>query len=350
MSTAAFQRMDAANRPYNGHWSQHHSFDAAAITKALSALVGDPRRADDISNTFVMPELIHISKIANEQVFPEITYDKAFALAMDPPPWFSRSYSYNDATFTGSPEDDSGADWSDPGQRVTLNRKPNLSPILPKTTQYGWNIAEIAQAASVGLSLPAMSAIQARRVVETEFDIRAWLGRPNLGIPGLLTATGIGTDNASKQWSDPATTTAEIYADIQAVMYQGIVNASLGAWLPTHLAIPQTCITAFTRPMVLGGVGLMVTLGEYVKSNLQLEILPTVRLNHATPDMGKTGAAVMFRKDALTQRHILARGYYENAAQMVGRDLIVFADGVSGGLVVPQPTSVFALGNVAATL
>lgn len=349
---ALTQRMDERGLAFAGHWTQHHSFDKAELVKALRLSGMDNRRADEVSNLFVMPELIHLSKIANEQVFPEITYAKAFELASDAPPWYMTTYSYNDDTYTGSPDDYSGMDWSDPGRRVTLNRKPNLSPILPKTTSYNFNVAELARAAAAGVSLPARSAVQARRLIEQEFDIRAWLGRPQVGIPGLLTASGIATDAASTQWTDPAITTQAIYEDIRAKLYQAIINASLGAWMPTHLAIPQTVITVFTRPMVLDGVSLMVTLGEYVKQNLGLEILPTVRLNSASlpGDEGNTGVAVMFRKDEMCHRHILCRGYYENAAQVVGRDLIVYADGVSGGLVVPQPTSVAAISNVAAAL
>ena len=348
--SALNQRMDGG-RVFDGHWSQHYTFDKADLTKALVQVGGlDHRRADDVATKFVIPDLIHLSKIANEQVFPENTYAEAFALAPDSPPWYMESYTYYDVSYTGSPEDASGLDWSDPGRRADVNRKPNLSPILPKTTMYGFNVAELARMAALGQSLPALGAMQARRIIETEFDVRAWLGRPSLGIPGLISTTGIATDSAGTQW-DSATTEA-IYSDIRLKLYQQIINNSLGVWRPTHLALPQTVETIFTRPMVLGGTSLMVTLGEYVKKNLNLELIFTVRLNSAKigSDVSNTGVAVMYRKDALTQRHVLCRGYYENAAQMVGRDLQILCDGVSGGLVVPQPTSVAALSNVAAAL
>lgn len=335
---ACHQRMDANGRPTMDHWTKGIRFDWESLLHGMDTR---GKRADAFGNEFIVPELIHISKEVNKQVFPENTCMEAFASPITQPPWFAKVYDYNDESFSGSPEDETG-DWSDPGTSVGISRKPNLSPIRPFPVNYSVNIAELAQFASVGVSAMAEKAVQARRVAEQACDIRAWLGRPNLGIPGYATTVGISRDTVptvggATTWADKDGPT--IYEDFR-LMFTAIVQNSQGIFKPTDAWLPQKLEGVLTKPMVLGGVMLATNVQTYIEANLNIKIHYTVRLN----SISKTGAAgngavAMFKKSSDVQRHIMPRGYYEMGPQQVGRTMTVYGDIVSGGLVVPQPTS-----------
>src|SRR5947208_2749970 len=105
------QRCDAYGRPSLEHWTKHVQLPWAQL---LAGIDTRGKRADAFGNEFIVPELIHLSKIANEQVFPENTYAQAFEMAQDLPAWYDIAYNYNDNEYSGSPEDIAG-DWGDPG-------------------------------------------------------------------------------------------------------------------------------------------------------------------------------------------------------------------------------------------
>lgn len=337
-SAPLMQRCDAWGKPEISHWTKHTRFDWDNILQGIDTR---GRRADAFGNEFIVPDLIYISKEVNRQVFPENTFSRAFASPVAQPPWMSKVYDYNDETYSGSPEDENG-EWSDPGVAVGINRKPNLSPIRPFTCNYSVNIAELAQWATIGASAMAEKAVQARRVAEQALDIRAWLGRPNLGIPGYANTVGISRDTVPTvgghtTWADKSG--PEIFEDCRLI-YAAIIAASGGVWVPDSLWIPLKMRSILTKPMVLGGTMLMTNVQQYIEMNLDLKIDYSVRLNSIDKTGGTgTGAVAMFRKSSDVQRSILPRGYYELGPQQVGRTMTVYADVVSGGLVVPQPTS-----------
>lgn len=332
------QRMDAFGRPSLDHWTKHTRMDWETVLQGVD-LRG--KRADAFGNEFIVPELIHLSKIANEQVFPENTYAQAFALASDLPAWYDIAYNYNDNTYSGSPENVSG-DFSDPGIPVGISRSPNLSPIRPITVNYSVNIAEMARLGAQGTSAMAAKAKQARRVVDTAFDIWAWRGYSKLSIPGYCTTTGISRDTVPTvgghtTWTSK--TGPEIYEDVRLIC-QAINDNSKGVFFPTHMAVPQKLKTILTKPMVLGGVMLNMSVAAYIEAQLSLTVLYTVRLNDVDKNgAAGTGAVALYQKGEDTQRSLIVRDYYELGPQQVGRTMTVYADGVSGGLVIPQPTS-----------
>ena len=332
-------RMDGSGRIDEKHWAMRLSPQAWA--GLLDGLDTRGKRADAFGNEFIVPELIHISKEVNKQVFPENTAARAFAPPRSQPPWFDTTYMYTDETVSGSPEDETG-DWSDPGVTVGLSRKPNLSVIRPFPVNYSVNIAEMARYASIGVSPMADKAIQARRVAEQAIDIRAWLGRPNLGIPGYVLTPGISRDtvptvDGKKTWTQK--TGEQIYEDCRLI-YNAILVASKSIWRPRSMWLPQKMETILTKPMVVGGVALVTNVKQYIEMNLGLTIDYTIRLN----DINRNGAAgngavAMFLKSSDVHRAINPRGYYEMGPQQVGRTMTVYGDIVSGGLVVSQPTS-----------
>lgn len=343
---AFMQRVDATGRPSLDHWTKGLRFDWENMLHGID-LRG--KRADAFGNEFIVPELIYISKIVNEQVFPENTFAEAFELAPDMPPWYAKVYDYNDLTYSGTPVDETG-EWSDPGVAVGISRKPNLSPIRPIPVNYSVNIAEMAQFASIGQSAMSAKAVQARRVVEQTFDVRAWLGNANLGIPGYATTTGISRDTVPTvgghtTWNSKTGT--EIYADCR-LMYQAIIEASGGVWIPNTLAVPLKLKGVLTKEFGVAGTS-WLSVEKYIEMNLDVKIIYSVRLNNIDKNgSAGTGAVAMYRKDSAVMRHVLPRGYYELGPQQVGRTMTVYADGVSGGLVIPQPTACALWDGVAA--
>lgn len=333
-------RMDASGRVDERHWAMRIRADKWA--DILDGVDTRGRRADAFGNEFIVPELIHISKEVNKQVFPENTFTEAFAPPVSQPPWFAKVYDYNDEEFSGSSDDDSG-EWSDPGQTAGISRKPNLSPIKPIPVNFSANIAEMAQFASIGVSTMVEKATQARRMAETTADRRAWLGNSRLGIPGYATTIGMSRDTVTTTtggdttWEDKSG--PEIYEDCRAI-WMAIVKNSLGIHKPTDAWLPQKLEGVLTKPMVLGGTMLTQNVQAYIEANLNIKIHYTVRLNgiDRNGDPGN-GAVAMFKKSSDVQRNIMARGYYEMGPQQVARTLTVYADVVTGGLVVPQPTS-----------
>lgn len=336
---ALLQRVDAATgRPALDHYTKFTRFDWDQVLNGVD-LRG--RRADAFGNEFILPELIHISKIVNEQVFPENTYAEAFAMAPDMPAWYSKVYDYNDLTFSGTPVDETG-EWSDPGVAVGISRAPNLSPIRPIPVNYSVNIAELAQFASIGQNAMATKAIQARRVVEQTFDLRAWYGNASLGIPGYASTTGISRDTVPTvgghtTWNSK--TGEEIYNDCRLI-YQAIITASNGVWIPDTLAVPLKLKGVLTKPFGTAGATWINT-QKYIEMNLDVKIIYSVRLNTLTKDgaTNGTGSVAMYKNGSDVMRNLIVRGYYELGPQQVGRTMTVYADGVSGGLVIPQPTA-----------
>ena len=339
MSTNALpMRLDTAGRPTMDHWSKSTLFQNPYNWELmLQGVDTRGKRADAFGNEFIVPELIHISKIVNEQVFPENTFAQAFVLAPDQPAWYDVAYMYADLEFAGTPTEDTGS-WIDPGIPVGISRKPNLSPIAPVPVNYSVNVAELARFAEVGMSAMAAKAVQARRIVEQTFDVRAWLGNSNLNIPGFALAQGISRDTfTTGSWA--TATGSQIYEDLRQ-QYQAIVSASKGVWIPDTIALPMKLKSILTKPMVIGTTALLTSVEQYIAQNLDCQLLYTVRLNDINKDNASgTGAVAMYKKDNRVMRHVMPRGYYELGPQQVGRTLTVYADGVSGGLVIPQPTA-----------
>jgi hypothetical protein len=298
-------------------------------------------KLDDAANLFLPLQLEKLSSKVNLIRYPDLTYMRAFPLAVDLPAPGQTSYAYADEDISGSAAQ-AGASYSDKGPRVGISRKKNTSPVVPITAHYGFNLGEIESAMRLGMSLNQSGARAARRLIEQTMDTRCWNGDASLNIPGFLTG-GITADQVaaggggSRLWANK--TAAEIVADIRTA-YQAILTAINGVSgiRPNRLALPATQRADLAlRPRDSGTdetvlAFLLRTLKTY---DPNFDIVETQAL--VGSGTGTTDEFALFRAEPEVLGQVLVKPYSELPPQEDGYDVVIHCSGEHGGVVVLQP-------------
>jgi hypothetical protein len=254
----------------------------------------------------------------------------------------AQTYSYLQVTDVGKARPIIG-DATDVPQ-VDVEVEKFQQAVIPHGAYYTWTVedqdaAELARSAGYPIDLPTEKAraaltAQARAASETGL-----VGIPALGISGLFNEPTISSSALPNgDWSNPATTEAEILADIDSVVAAVFTN-TLQRWQADVLLVGSVAYGILRSRF--RGSGTDQTLLAAVEATYDgLEIVPSAWLDR--PDVGSGGKIIAYARDPDVLRQEIPIVYREQPAQQHGYQIRVYTDSTATGCIVRRPAAVVA--------
>lgn len=216
--------------------------------------------------------------------------------------------------------------------------------VISHGAYYAWTIqdqdaAELARSAGYPIDMPSEKAraaltAQARACSETGL-----VGIPALSISGLFnepTISSLALPNGD--WANPATTTAEILADADAVV-SAVFSNTLQRWRADVLLVGSQAYSILQSRY--RGDGTDQTLLRAIEAAYPgLTVETSAWLDRS--DVGSGGTIFAYAKDPDVLRQEIPIVYREQPAQQHGYRVKVFTDSIATGCIVRRPAAIVA--------
>lgn len=321
--------------PFNGY--------ADRIMRADSLVMPiSGRRVTHEDAKFFERELEFLSTRVHEKQFLDLTADKAFPMAPDQPSVGQTSYAWPEVEHvaTGS----AGTGYDDKGGRGDFKRSKTATPTRVYTSHYGFSIADLEKARLLGQPLSQLKATSAKRIIDQDVNSDVWNGNSKLGIPGLLTTTGVTKTQvaqgaaSSRLWSvkEPDEILKDCLSELTAftTATKGVLSLQ-----PNRLALPVTRYQDIASRR-LNGTSDMTVL-EWIEKRLgaatgQSDFAVT---KHPELEYGVSSSAwfMWYRFDEMAGGRIQMLPFQELPPQELGWEQIIHCRAEGGGLVIFQP-------------
>lgn len=165
---------------------------------------------------YLLSQTSYIERTVNETVYPDIQYPSLVPVDSSAPEWV-KTVTYFSGDKFGKAEWINGN--SDDIPIAGTDRQQFETSVYTAGIGYSYGFEEINQAAMVGRNLQTEDAAAARRAYEEMVDRVAMYGDARKGFTGLINAPGVPVVTPTNgDWDDPATTPAQILADINAAL------------------------------------------------------------------------------------------------------------------------------------
>lgn len=203
-----------------------------AIDAAIAHQIG--RDAYQVTFNDGLPTLddglaFYISQLANleariyEAKYAAINYDELIPVDTSLPEWVdSWDYiSYDGVTlgkFIGASADDL--------PDVTLSANKSSVPIGYAGNKYSYSLDELRKSQQLRIPLDSSKARLAFRGAQEHTQRVAYFGDAARGMTGLFNNANLALSNSTLNWYDPATTGAQIAADLNQILVDGYINSA----------------------------------------------------------------------------------------------------------------------------
>lgn len=187
---------------------------------------------------FLTSQVSHIEKTVWEHVYPEITYPELVPVTHEADEW-AKTVTYYSSNKRGK------ADWvGGRGRDIPMSgidMEQHETGVHMAGAGYDYSLEEINQARKLGINLPNMGALAARRAYEEMVEDNAYVGNTDKGFEGLFNTAGVTIVNApngaasTPEWSTKIAD--EILADFNTII-SGAWTNSLGIEMCDTVLIP----------------------------------------------------------------------------------------------------------------
>lgn len=291
---------------------------------------------------FFERELEFLSTITHKKEFEDLTGEKAFPLAPEQPMPGQTSYAWPEVEHvaTGS----AGTGYDDKGGRGDFKRTKNASPVRPYTSHYGFSISELEKARLIGQPLSQLKGESAKRIIMQDVNSDIWNGNSKLGIPGLLSTTGVVKTqvaqgaSGSRLWAnkEPDEILKDCMSELTAytTATKGVLSLQ-----PNRLALPVTRRQDIAARRLNGTSD--TTILEWIESKLAAATGQAgfAVVAHPECETGVSSSAwgMWYRYDPMAGGRILSLPFQEIPPQELGFEQIIHCRAEGGGLVIFKP-------------
>lgn len=138
---------------------------------------------------------------------------------------------------------------SDELPNAAVRKDRRLGRVVTVGNFFAYSKQELRAAAMANMPLDREVALFAMRAHEERFNDLVLNGLPALGMIGFFKHPDVPTSTAVADWDNPATTGAQILADLRT-LYNGVIQQSNGVYTPTQIILPlSSYLAASSRPV-----------------------------------------------------------------------------------------------------
>lgn len=291
---------------------------------------------------FFERELEFLSTITHKKEFEDLTGEKAFPMAPDQPTVGQTSYTWAETEHvaTGS----AGTGYDDKGGRGDFKRSKTSTPTRVYTSHYGFSIADLEKARLLGQPLSQLKAEAAKRIIMQDVNSDIWNGNAALGIPGLLSTTGVVKTqvaqgaSTSRLWAnkEPDEILKDCMSELTAytTATKGVLSLQ-----PNRLALPVTRRQDIAARRLNGTSDM--TILEWLEKRLAAATGQSSFAITAHPEC-ETGVSssawgMWYRFDPMAAGRVMMLPFQELPPQELGFEQIIHCRAEGGGLCVFKP-------------
>ncbi len=255
---------------------KHMHYDEADATAVVSFAHTQSVTFREDQGIFAARELNYVKTRTYDRKLPPMSGLLLVPRSSDAPEW-AETITYKSYDHVGIAK--IIANYADDLPRADVSGKETTVPVRTIGDSYGYNINELNASIALGANLPTRKAFAARRAVEVKENQIAMVGDTQYGLYGITNHPNIGvTAGVTGNWSDPATTAAQIVADVD-IMYNAVRTQSKGVHTPNRLAIPASSFAAMNSKYVADSGGKTAyTVVREKYPNMQIMDLPELEL------------------------------------------------------------------------
>jgi len=193
------------------------------------------------------------------------------------------------------------------------------SKVVSIGDKFGYTIQEMRASTKIGRSLPVARATAARDVMEAKLDRLACVGDSDTGLVGMANISGIvDLDSyATHDWTNAATTVAQMVADLNAASRQMFV-ASKTTCMPDTLLLPTAAFARISTEPVALSFGATQNIAQYLLAqNPWLKKIDFwIQLDTADGSSGPRG--LLYKDDADVAELVIPQDFEQFAPQLDG--------------------------------
>lgn len=189
---------------------------------------------DTAGTAFFADQLKWVAQQTYDRVYPELLARTMFPVASNFAPWAS-DVAFRSMSRTGTAK--IAADAAIDVPVVDIDMAELSYPARSVPMGFNYSDLELIRAQREGTRLDEKRAFAARQAIEEEFNLIAFHGDDDAGLPGLFNNSDIGSgDAATGKWQTTATA-AQIMADL-TLLWTRYVAQNNGRERPNALALP----------------------------------------------------------------------------------------------------------------
>lgn len=147
--------------------------------------------------------------------------------------------------------------------KIDVGFTKTTHPIIPWAMDVSYSIIELQKAMQAGRPIDTLKLEAMRMKHQRDIDEQVYIGDTETGATGLLNDPSVGKGNIGT--FDPDTASADDFLDMINTVLKASYQATEYNRVPDTILLPPDIMTFLSKPMVVGGTPLAMTVADWVR-------------------------------------------------------------------------------------